>query len=405
MKRNIIIFCLLALIATNLYSQKIDNNSSLIVDSGYINVDGGKLFYEIAGEGENIVLLHDGMVHREIWDAQFPVLAKDYRVVRYDRWTYGKSSDPGAAYSDIEDLNQLFIQLKIDSATIFGMSSGGGLAIDFTLKYPEKVSALVLVGAVVSGYGYSPHMMNRGGHIKSFTEFSDPQKLIKYFIWEDPYEIYSENIEAKEKVAKLMSKNIHQAKEGYLKPADRPAAGFLSEIKVPALVLVGEFDIPDVHAHAGVIDFGIPNAKREIILKSGHLIPLEQPEAFNISVLKFLKRMEFNNILNSQGVDAAVQYFNMMHESDPNIILFNEIEMNFLGYRYLQEEKTKDAIELFKLNTIVYPDSWNVYDSLGEAYLKDGKIDLAIKNYERSLELDPNNENARNVLKEIKGKK
>ena len=170
MKRTTIIFFLFALIATNLFSQKSDNSSSAIIDSGYINVDGGKLFYEIAGEGENIVLLHDGMVHREIWDEQFPVLAKNYRVVRYDRRTYGKSSDPQAPYSDIEDLNQLFIQLKIDKAIIFGMSSGGGLAIDFTLKYPAKVSALVLVGAVVSGYGYSPHMITRGGHMKSFTE-------------------------------------------------------------------------------------------------------------------------------------------------------------------------------------------------------------------------------------------
>lgn len=405
MKRTTIIFCILALIATNLFSQKSGSNFSLSIDTGYINVDGGRLFYEIAGQGENIVLLHDGMVHREIWDAQFPVLAKDYRVVRYDRRTYGKSSDPGAAYSDIEDLNQLFIQLKLDSATIFGMSSGGGLAIDFTLKYPEKVTALVLVGAVVSGYGYSPHMMNRGGHIKSFTEFSDPQKLTQYFIWEDPYEIYSENIEAKEKVAKLMSTNMHQATGGSLIPPERQAARFLSEIKVPALVLVGEFDIPDVHAHAGVIEFGIPNAKREIILKSGHLIPLEQPETFNTSVLKFLKNMDFYNILNSRGVNAAVDYFNDMHQNEPETILFGEFEMNLLGYRYLQEGKTKDAIELFKLNTIAYPDSWNVFDSLGEAYLKDGQIDLAVINYEKSLELDPNNQNARNVLKEIKEKK
>jgi 3-oxoadipate enol-lactonase len=405
MKRTTIIFCLLALITTNLFSQKMDNNFSISLDSGYINVDGGKLFYEIAGDGENIVLLHDGLVHREIWDEQFPLLAKNYRVCRYDRRTYGKSSDPQAPYSDIEDLNQLFIQLNIDTAIIFGMSSGGGLAIDFTLKYPDKVSALVLVGAVVSGYGYSAHMMTRGGHIKSFSELSDPQKSIKYWVWEDPYEIYSDNIKAKEKVVKLLEANLHPARGRYSKPPDRPAARFLSEIQVPTLVLVGEFDVPDVQAHAGVIDFGIPNAKREIILKSGHLIPLEQPEAFNTSVLKFLKNMEFNNILNSQGVNAAVQYFNIMHKSDPNIILFDEIEMNFLGYRYLQEEKTKDAIELFKLNTIAYPDSWNVFDSLGEAYLKDGQIDLAIFNYEKSLELDPNNENARNVLKEIKEKK
>jgi hypothetical protein len=127
MKRTTIIICLLALAAINLFAQKTDNDSPITVDSGYINVDGGKLFYEIAGKGENIVLLHDGMVHREIWDEQFPVLARNYRVVRYDRRTYGKSSDPQAPYSDIEDLNQLFIQLNSPSLTT---SKGGLITLD-----------------------------------------------------------------------------------------------------------------------------------------------------------------------------------------------------------------------------------------------------------------------------------
>jgi hypothetical protein len=119
MKRTTVTFCLIALTAINLFSQKSESKSSVAVDSGYIIVDGGKLFYETAGKGENIVLLHDGMVHREIWDEQFPVLAKNYQVVRYDRRAYGKSSDPQSLYSDIEDLNQVFIQLKIDKATVY----------------------------------------------------------------------------------------------------------------------------------------------------------------------------------------------------------------------------------------------------------------------------------------------
>jgi 3-oxoadipate enol-lactonase len=405
MRSKIFTIFLLALTAINSFSQNSDSSFTVSSDTGYITVDGGKLFYETAGKGENIVLLHDGMVDREIWDEQFPVLAKNYKVVRYDRRTYGKSSDPQAPYSDIEDLDQVFIQLKIDKAIIFGMSSGGGLAIDFALKYPAKVSALVLVGAVVSGYGYSAHMFNRGGHMNPAEVLADPQKTVHYFIWDDPYEIYSGNIKAKEKVAKILENNLHNAKSVNKKQPDRPAVKFLPEIKVPTLVLVGEYDIPDVHSHAGVIESGIPGAKREIILKSGHLIPLEQPRAFDSSVLGFLKNMEFFNILDSQGVDAAVEYFKMMHQFEPGTTIFREQEMNLLGYRYLQDGKTKDAVKLFKINTIAYPGSWNVYDSLGEAYLKDGQIDLAIKNYEKSLEIDPGNENARKVLKELKGTK
>ncbi len=373
--------------------------------SGYIEVDGGELFYETGGNGDNIVLLHDGMVSHEIWDYQFPLLAKYYRVTRYDRRGYGKSSDPQSPYSDIEDLNKLFLKLGIEKATIFGMSSGGACAIDFTLKYPEKVNALVLVGAVVGGYGYTSHMTFRGGHLKNPALMADPAKAAEYFIWDDPYEIYSENREARQKVASIVEANLHQPSDRrYYTPPERIAARFLSEIKVPCLVMVGEYDIPDVHAHAGVISFGIYGSRREVILNSGHLIPVEQPEEFNKSVFRFLRRNDFFDILNRKGVDSAVQYFNNSFTGEPQVPMFSEAEMNQTGYEYLQSGKIREAIELFRINTIAYPDSWNVYDSFGEALLKDGQKDLAIKNYQKSLEINPDNDNAKKILNELKMK-
>ena len=381
-------------------------NNPVDIDSGYFEVDGGRLFYEAGGKGENIVLLHDGMVSNEIWDLQFPLLAKYYRVIRYDRRGYGRSSDPGAPYSDIEDLNQLFVKLGINNATLFGMSSGGGCTIDFTLKYPEKVNALVLVGAVVGGYGYTSHMTYRGGHLKNPEEMSDPGKAAEYFIWSDPYEIYSENTEAKKKVASILERTLHRSFDRrFYMPPERIAARFLSEIKVPCLVLVGEYDIPDVHAHAGVISFGIYGSRREVIQNSGHLIPVERPVEFNKSVFRFLRRNDFFSILNLKGVDAASNYFNTFFTSEPRVMMFSESEMNQLGYRYLQEGKIKESIRLFTLNVVSYPDSWNVYDSLGEALLKDGQISPAIKNYERSLAVNPDNENAKKILSELKLKK
>jgi len=275
-----------------LFGQQPVTEKTYRVDSGYVNVDGGKLFYEIAGTGKNIVLLHDGMVNRLIWDEQFGFLAKNYRVVRYDRRSYGKSSDPQAQYSHMDDLNQVFTQLKVDKAVVFGMSSGGGLAIDFALKYPEKVTGLVLVGGVVGGLGYTSHMTNRGGHFNPQLLASDPEKVIEYFIKDDPYETYSANIKAKER---LMSLRPYFGRDNRVptRPADRVAVRVLSEIKVPALILVGEYDHPDVHAHAGAIDAGIPNSRREIIANSGHLIPMEQPDLFNEAVSSFLGKLSW----------------------------------------------------------------------------------------------------------------
>jgi len=188
-------------------------------------------------------------------------------------------------------------------------------------------------------------------------------------------------------------------------PPERIAAQFLGEIKVPVLVLVGEHDIPDVHSHAGVIQYGIPGARREVILNSGHLVPVEQPEEFNRTTLRFLRRTEFFSLLNNKGIEEAENYFNSTFNSEPRVPMFGEAEMNLLGYRYLQQGKTSEAVRLFTLNVISYPDSWNVYDSLGEALLKDGNESLAEKNYRKSLELNPNNENAVKVLNDLQGDK
>ncbi|HEX7572202.1 MAG TPA: serine hydrolase, partial [Bacteroidota bacterium] len=81
----------------------------------------------------------------------------------------------------------------------------------------------------------------------------------------------------------------------------------------------------------------------------------------------------------------------------------DEGEMNGLGYQLLQEGKTKEAIEVFKLNVAAFPKSWNVYDSLGEAYMNDGDKRLAIVNYEKSLELNGSNKGAVEALKKLKG--
>ncbi len=80
-----------------------------------------------------------------------------------------------------------------------------------------------------------------------------------------------------------------------------------------------------------------------------------------------------------------------------------EIELNNIGYRLLNLKKFKEAIEIFKLNVETYPQSANVYDSLGEAYMMSGNKELAIKNYQRAVELNPQNTTAVETLKKLRG--
>jgi pimeloyl-ACP methyl ester carboxylesterase len=264
--------------------------------SGYVAVGPDKIFYDLAGQGSVIVCIHDGNLHREVWDEQLSYFSKNHRVVRYDRRGYGKSLAASAPYTNLDDLNALFAALRIDKACLMGMSAGGRLAVDFALRYPEKVTSLVLVGAVVGGLPFTSHMTDRGGHQPQFgtgdaVKYLEQSRL--YYVTEDPYTIFSENRAAKEKAKRLVLENPRHPGVSRNEPTEAvPAYRRLAEIKVPALILVGEYDIPDVHAHAGALNAGIPGSRRDVIRRSAHLAPLEQPEAFNRAVAEFLAGVE-----------------------------------------------------------------------------------------------------------------
>ena len=100
-------------------------------------------------------------------------------------------------------------------------------------------------------------------------------------------------------------------------------------------------------------------------------------------------------------IKKAVQLYRHLRQVEPHKYNFAEDQLNILGYQLLNRNMVKAAIEIFKLNVEAYPESGNVYDSLAEAYLKEGNKEQAIKFYLKSLEKDPNNENARGMLNRL----
>jgi tetratricopeptide (TPR) repeat protein len=101
-------------------------------------------------------------------------------------------------------------------------------------------------------------------------------------------------------------------------------------------------------------------------------------------------------------VSSAVTMFHDARTRDPHVRLFPEPALNLLGYQHLQAGKTKEAIELFKLNTEAYPTSANTYDSLGDAYLADGRNDLALQAARKTIEMldaDPSNDDFKKAVR------
>jgi cyclase len=100
-------------------------------------------------------------------------------------------------------------------------------------------------------------------------------------------------------------------------------------------------------------------------------------------------------------IKNAVQLYKNLRQDASDKYNFAEDQLNILGYQLLNRKMFKAAIEIFKLNVEAYPESGNVYDSLAEAYMKEGNKEMAIKFYLKSLEKDPNNENARGMLNQL----
>ena len=150
--------------------------------SGFVRVAEPVIYYEVAGSGEPVVLIHGGQMDRRMWDPQFESWSKKYRLVRYDVRGYGRSPTPTLPYSDTDDLLAVLDALAIPKAHLVGLSLGGRIAIDFTLAHPDRVASLVAVAAGMSGFEFSagnwPQQMRaaqeQGGEAAAELWLKDP---------------------------------------------------------------------------------------------------------------------------------------------------------------------------------------------------------------------------------------
>ena len=283
------IFCVAGIIALALSISAPSSAASQNSAGSYLELNGAKLHYEECGTGPDaLVLIHDGIVHSAVWDDVWGPFCNEFHTIRYDRPGYGLSAPATRWHTETDDLFALLRRLKIRRAVLVGSSHGGAIAINFTLEHPAMVEELVLVGAVVDGYGFSDHFLDRTVENQKPMEKNDVTGLIKNWA-NDKYVLAPDHPAARKKLQDLLTASPQDLTHQDL-ARDMPSAlPRLREIRVPTLILVGDADIPDVHAHAGVIETGVPNSRRVVIHDAGHLLYLELPEEFSRVVIRFLR--------------------------------------------------------------------------------------------------------------------
>ena len=279
-----IVFILLALFTCT-------GQKELEITTGFAEVNGTKLYYEVAGSGDMIVLIHGNMGDCRHWDDQFEAFAKNHQVIRYDVRGFGKSSLPtqGQSYSHYDDLKELLVYLGISKAHIAGWSMGCGIAVDFVLAYPEMSNSLIAVGPWVSEY-------NSPAAEELNLIFSEVSSIVKESGTRAAIEFIISNIRDPEIADRfgeicLNYSFWHFLNEDPVRYLDTPAVQQIDRINLPTLITTAKYDIAPCREVADLLEQAILNAKKVDMIDASHQMGLEKPEEFNKIVLDFLSEM------------------------------------------------------------------------------------------------------------------
>ena len=258
-----------------------------------VKANGIDINYEIEGEGPWLTMSHSLACNLHMWDPQMPVLTKKFKVLRFDTRGHGQSSAPAGEYTLeqlADDLKGLLDALKIKQTHYAGLSMGGMIAQAFALKYPGVFQSMVLADTTSrrppnAGQMWGERIQNAqtkgmGALVQGTLErwFTEPYRNSR----KDVMEKIGNDIR-NTAVNGFVGCCHAISKVDYL---DR-----LKEIKVPALVIVGEQDHGTPPEAARAIQQHLPGSELKIIPSAAHISNVEQAQVFNDSMLGFLNRV------------------------------------------------------------------------------------------------------------------
>lgn len=281
-----------------------NSNTGFSAKAGFAAAAGVELYYEAAGAGHPLLLLHAGVADCRMWDEQFAVFARQYRVVRYDMRGYGQSTMPAGEFSGHGDVAGLLDWLDVDKAHLVGLSFGGCVAIDFALAHPDRVSALVLGAPAVGGlesagqnvYAPSEELKRYWAQENDALECDDLEAATEANLrmWVDGPSRTPDQVDPviRQRVYEMQYHAFtiptpEGAKRQLLNP---PAFSRLGDIQAPTLVLVGDQDVSDFRKISELVALHIPNAQRVVIPGVAHMMNMEKPSEFNRLTLGFLSQ-------------------------------------------------------------------------------------------------------------------
>jgi pimeloyl-ACP methyl ester carboxylesterase len=262
------------------------------VERGYADIPGTRLYYETAGTGPSVVLIHAFMLDTRTWDDQFELYSRSYRVTRYDARGFGRSEVPraGEPYSHADDLAALIEQRSLGPVHVVGLSMGGRIALDFAVTHPDRLRSLTVVDTVVGGWPWSRQWLVSYSPVLAAARRGDIAAAKHAWLELDLFAQLRKQPAVAERVRQMVNdySGWHLVNRDPARPPRPPTVSRLSKVSVPTLVLVGERDASELQSISAQVARSVPGARRETIDGAGHLASMEAPHHVNEVVLSFL---------------------------------------------------------------------------------------------------------------------
>lgn len=265
-------------------------------ESGYVDVPGGKLYYEVAGDGPAITLIHAGVAHLRMWDEQVAAWRDGYRVVRYDCRGFGRTVVEDVPYSNRDDLRAVLDHLGVEQTHLLGLSRGSKIAIDFTLERPERVRSLTWVAGGLLDVD-DPRLTRIWPELERLEEARDWEPLVELEtqVWTDgpgqPPDRVDPDVRRRMIAWNMENYLADQNPNQSIQP-DRPTVERLDEISVPTLLMWGTLDELGTLRSGEKLLAEIGGARSHVFEGVAHMVNLERPAEFNRLVREFLESVE-----------------------------------------------------------------------------------------------------------------
>lgn len=249
-----------------------------------VDVNGARLWYDEAGQGPTVVLLHGGLGDSGLWEPEVPALAERFRTIRTDLRFFGRSVGPAAPFSVENDLVGVLDELGIERAAFVGLSYGGRVAIDVALDRPERVWALAAVCPALSGHDGRAYTAEQEAAYDAAIAAGDIEAAlaIDFSVWAP--------LGVDDRIRRLWhaTPDANPLPPGVEpRPPRQPAKPRLGRLLPPTLVVTASRDPAGFREIGPLVAREAPNA-RHVEVDSDHYVTLREPELLSRLLVDFL---------------------------------------------------------------------------------------------------------------------